>query len=197
MKEAGIKAIIQKINAETEQHSSERFLQLKGDIDKEISSKNALYRDELEKRRETLKNLNKHKYDLALDRMGNRFSRELLTYRHNLIDDIFNMAIEKLRNASEKEFSDLFLSAVAGLEGNFNLHIGELSEGKLDVRIIEKAQEVNRGLTITLSQENISGKSGFLLNDERVEYNCLFEDLIENKKNEQATFILREVFGDM
>jgi len=196
MKETGIHAIIQKINADAEQHSGDRFLQRKSGIDKEADSKKSAYAEELQKRREMLKNNNKHEYDLLLDRLNSRFSRELLAYRRGLVDDIFDMAAAKLRDASGEEFSEMFSKAVCGLTGEFVLHIGGLSKGKLDAGIIELAQKENAGLTLTLSPDAIPAKSGFVLKDDRVEYNCLFEDLIEDKKAEQANLILREVFGE-
>ena len=194
MKEAGIHAIIQKIKADAERHSSDRYSQIKGEADLEINSEMVFHQDELSKRRETLKNHNEHEYAILLDRMKSRFHRELLTYRNHLIDAIFDMAATKLRAASEEELTNMFLTTVEELKGNFSLYIGEYSEGKLNADVIEKVR--NRGLFIVLNSDAVPRKSGFLLSNDTVEYNCLFEDLIEDKKSEQAAMILKEVFGD-
>jgi len=194
MRESGIQAIIQKINADAEMHSGERYAQMKHEADREADAEKALFEAELSKRRDMLINTNKHEYTLRHDRMGSRFHRELLTYRQTLIDEIFDMAAAKLRGASQKEFYEMFAAAVKGLKGNFTLHIGALSKGMLDSQAVEKAKSGK--LQITISPDLIPGKSGFLLKDERVEYNCLFEDLIEDLKNERSALILKEVFGD-
>ena len=194
MRESGIQAIIQKINADAERHSGERYAHLKYETDREADAEKALFEGDLSKRRDMLINTNKHEYTLLYDRMSSRFHRDLLTYRQVLIDEIFDMAAARLRNASPKEFHDMFAAAVKGLKGNFTLYVGALSKGMLDGQMVEKVK--NGKLNIALSPEPIPGKSGFLLKDERVEYNCLFEDLIEDMKNERSALILKEVFGD-
>lgn len=146
--------------------------------------------------------LQKHnglEYARLFERISSRLNREILTYQHNLIDEIFDMAALKLMNASKEEFTDMFKSAVKELSrnsngGNFTLYLGEFSISKLDKTAIENVN-IN-DITIILSDEFIPKKSGFVLSDDRVEYNCLFEDLIEDRKNEQSASILKEVFGD-
>jgi len=191
----GIHAIIQKINADAQQHSSEFFEQRKYSIDEEINSENAVYLRELDKRREMLKKNNEQEHSRMFERMITQFNREILTYQHDLINEIFDAAVLKLRNISKKEFADMFKSAVKNLKGSFVLYLGEFSENKLDISEIEKAAKDNGGINIVLNSAAIPRKSGFVLRDGRVEYNCLFEDLIEDKKTGQAASILKEVFG--
>jgi len=192
----GVRAIIRKIDIDSEQHSKERYEQIKKNADDEISGENEVFLTELAKRRELLKNHNEREYARLFERLDSRLNREVLTYQHILIDEIFDMAAAKLRDASDKEFSDMFYHAVKGLRGSFVLYLGELSNGRIGKSDIEKAVEENGGIEIILSGETIPKKSGFVLRDDRVEYNCLFEDLIEDKKNEQAASILKEVFGE-
>ena len=190
----GVHAIIQKINLDARQHGDERYTQLKNDIDNEIDGENTFYREELDKRREMLIKHNELEYMRIHERLNSRLHRELLTYQRDLLNEIFDMAVYKLRDASEKDFLDMFRASIRGLKGSFTLYLGALSEGKLDIGSINESIEGNSGLSITLSPEVIPFKSGFVLADERVEYNCLFEDLIEDKKNEQAAAVLKEVF---
>ena len=197
MKETGIHAILGKICEDADQHSSELYLKIKDETDKEIESENAFYHEEMAKRREILTNHNENEYGLLHDRLSSRFNRELLIYRHKLIDDIFDMAAKKLRNVSKNEFAGMFADAVRGLKGDYVLYAGELTKDKLGAQDVKRAMKENDGLTITLSPETIPQKSGFLLKDDRVEYNSLFEDLIDNKRNEQASLIMNEVFGDL
>ncbi|MCL2518185.1 MAG: hypothetical protein FWF15_06435 [Oscillospiraceae bacterium] len=191
----GIQAIIHKINVDAEEHSNDHRGQMKEEIDEEINHDTAVYLGDLSKRSEMLKKHNEIQYMRLHERLSSRLNREILTYQRNLINEIFDKAISKLREASDKEFTDMFNSAVANLKGKYTLYLGELSKGKLDDAAIAVAIE-NAGADITLSGETIPKKSGFVLKDDRVEYNCLFEDLIEDKKNEQAALVLKEVFGE-
>lgn len=192
----GTHAIIQKINTDAEENGNELYEWRKALIDNEISGENSVYLFDLEKRREMLIKNNVHEYDRMSEQIISRLNREILTYQRNLTDEIFDMAVSELRNISKREFSDMFRAAVKELKGNFILYPGELSKDMLDAAEIEKAVKENIGIDIVLSDEIIPKKSGFVLRDERVEYNCLFEDLIEDKKNEQSAAVMKEVFGD-
>ena len=193
---AGIHAIISKINEETEQHASERYAHIRDEADREVDGENALRRDESDKQREVLKKHNEHEYARRLEHQRSRLNRELLVYQHKLTGEIFDMAAAKLRNASDDEFSAIFRAAIKGLKGNYTLYPGALSKGRLNARAIEEATAENAELDITLSSESIPGKSGFLLRDDRIEYNCLFEDLVEELKTDRSAAIMKEIFGD-
>ena len=191
----GIHAIIQKIQADAQEHSDERFAQIKNEIDGEISGEVARHREDFTKRREVLRKHNEHEYVRLSERLSSRLNRELLKFQHGLIDEIFELAAEKLRNVSAEEFTCMFKSAVNGFTGAFTLYLGEYSSGKLERRVIAEAEKAIPGLSLTLSGELIPRKSGFVLADERVEYNWLFEDLVVNRKSEKAAVMFKEVFG--
>ena len=106
------------------------------------------------------------------------------------------MAVAKLQDVPNDEFTGMFKSAVKWLRGNFTLHLGALSEGKLDDRALREAMSETEGLVISLSSETIPDKSGFALSNDNVEYNHIFEDLIEDVKRDNAAAIMKEVFGN-
>jgi len=193
---AGVQAIIAKINEDANRDSSDKFAQTKDAIDLEIDGENALFREDMDKQREVLEKHTAHEYARRLEYQRSRLNRELLVYQHELTDEIFDMVVLKLREVANDEFSIMFQAAVKGLKGSYTLLAGELSAGKLNGRALGGAMGDNVGLDLALSSETIPGKSGFVLRDDRVEYNNLFEDLVEDMKHERAAAILKEVFGD-
>ena len=193
----GIHAIIQKINIEAEKNSSEYYEYRKNRSDEELNAENAAYLDDLGKRCDMLKKNNEREYTRMLERIISRMNLDILTYQHNLINEIFNMAVSKLKDISEKEFSNMFKSTVKNLTGSFTLYLGEFSAGKLDRAAIEEAIKERENINIILSDETVPKKSGFVLIDDRVEYSCLFEDLIEDIKNERSASLLKEIFGEI
>jgi len=193
MKE-GIQAIIQQINLDAVQHGDQKFAQLKNELDRELERERALFQKELDQHREVFIKHTEQELKNQLERLSRRLNRELLTYRHELLDEIFDMAVSKLKDISEQEFADIFISAVKGHEGSYTLYIGEYSRDKLDARTVSEAVKASQGLEITISGDEIPRKSGFLLRQSGVEYNYLFEDLIEDKRSEQSAAILKEVF---
>ena len=193
---AGIQAIIMKINEDADQQGVERFMQLKNAVDRDIGDENTQYREESDKQHEVLKKHNEHEYARRLEYQRSRLNRELLIYQHELTSEIFDIAVDKLRRVTNDEFATMFKAAVTGLKGSYVLRLGALSEGKLEGRAIEEAMGENIGLDIALSSETIPHRSGFTLRDARVEYDHLFEDLVEDIKGRQAAAIMKDIFGN-
>ena len=192
----GIQSIISHIDSDAVSHSFERLNHLKNATDREIERENAAFLSDLEQRKEIL--LAHHAAELRhrLERHSRRLNRDLLTYRRELLDEIFGMAVRELSEISADEYADIFRAATADLRGSYTLHIGELSQDKLSTDNVNEAVKSNNGLEIQVSRHHIPGRSGFVIRDDRVEYNYLFEDLIEDKKSEQSAMILKEVFAD-
>ena len=190
----GIRSIIEKIHSDAENHSAERYNEIKETTDIEIENENANYIKELEDAKEALIIQNEHDYSYQIERLKSHKHREILIYRHELTDKIFDAALLKLRSADNEEFISMFKNAVKKLSGSFVLYPGEFSIDKLKKEAIEEVQKDNAGLSISLSSEFIPQKSGFVLKSDKIEYNCLFEDLIEEKKSVLATAVLKEVF---
>ena len=192
----GISAIIRQIDSDATRHSGDRLDHMKAAIDREIERENALIRADIEQRRDILLTNSKHEMRHRLERYSRRLNRELLTYRRELLNELFDMAVRKLSSISEEEYSDVFLSAIKDLSGCFTLYIGEYSQDKLRTQTIENAVKALPGLEIKISPDVVAQKSGFVIMDSRVEYNYLFEDFIEDMKSEQAAKILKEVFEE-
>lgn len=192
----GINAIIKKIDEEAQQHSEKRYAQLKSTIDLDADSEKQLYREELDKQLSALKKHFEHEYERRIEYQRRRMNRELLEYKHELSDQIFAKVVRKFRDVTDEEFSAMFNAAVKELKGRYTLQLGARTEGKLDSRALEDAMKRYEGLEIVFSGETIPNKSGFVISDERVEYNCLLEDLVEDLKNDRLAAIMKEVFGD-
>ena len=193
---AGIQAIIMKISEDAHRHGSERFSQVKNAIDSEIDGENAVYGEEADKQREVFRKHSEHEYARRIEYQRSRLNRELLLYQHKLTDEIFDMAVAKLRDFAGDELTALFKSEVKWMTGGYTLHLGALSEGKINDNVLREAMEETEGLHITLSPERIPNKSGFALRNDAVEFNHIFEDLIEDVKKKETAPMMKELFGN-
>ena len=190
----GIHAIIRKIHLDAELDSTGRYNMLKENIDAKIKEENATHKIEFEKQKEALLKHNSLEYARMLERTSSRLSRDLIAYQYELISEILDMAVTKLRNITSEEFKKRVSASVKGIKGGFVMTLGELSETKLTAADIEEIVKNEDGLQITLSDRYVPGKSGYLLKDGRVEYNCLFEDIIDDIKAERTAELMKEVF---
>jgi V/A-type H+-transporting ATPase subunit E len=191
----GIHAIVQKIHIDAESDSADRYTRIKNSVDTKISAESTAQQDDYVKQREALFKHNELEYARMLERHTSRLNRELLAYQYELVDEIFNMAVSKLRNISKSEFEALLKSSVKGLHGKYTLTLGELSQHMLTAAEVDEVIKECTNLEIAFSKNTVPAKSGFILRDDRVEFNCLFEDLMDDIKNEQTAAIMNEVFG--
>ena|GEM_PF-1244173 len=192
----GLHAIIEKIHEDAARDSEARFAQIAGDVDCEIGEEQTRYCEETDKQHEILQKRNAHEYAYRIENQRARLNRQLMAYQRKLTEDIFAQAAAKLQHVSDEVFHRVFCLAAKGLSGSYVLTLGELSAGKISGEVIAQAMKENQNLHISLAAETIERKSGFTLSDDRVEYNCLFEDLAEDLKNERMAAIIQEVFGD-
>jgi len=193
---ARVQHIVDRIITEAEQHSELRYDEITGSIRDRIESENQAQSDNLHKRRDLLLRHNEREYLRLLEQLESRFSRDRLAYEHSLVDEIFEDALVKLRESTNEEFYTMFSEAVRDLTGTYTLLPGRLSAGKINAADVERATSGNPELHITLGDTTIAAKSGFLLQNQFVEYNCLFEDLIEQLKSENSALIHMELFKD-
>ena len=161
-----------------------------------LKSQTEKYQHEYEKHQLLHKRHKEQELEDAIERRSSALNRELLNYLQQLYNEIFELAVAKLRAISEEEFAFLFEHAVADVRGDFTLYLGELTGDKLKPAVIERIVSGKDGLNMTLCPDTIPNKSGFMFADDFIEYNCLFEDLMKEKKDEQAASILKEVFFD-
>jgi len=190
-----VKELIRKIGEDAGRHAAERYEQIKIEIDEEINGEDSVYAEETRKKRETLITHYNREYARVNERVQSRLHQEIIAYQNALIEEIFTAALKKIKNISGDVFIDMVLAAFEGIEGTFDLYIGELSETEIDKSRLAEAVKNCRSVKIRVMEETIPLKSGFLFKDDRVEYDCLFEDLIDEKLSGQSAEILEEVFG--
>ena len=193
----GIQAIVRQIDSDATTHGQERLSHMNAQTDAEIERENARFVDDLKKRREMLLTNNNHELRHRLERYSRRLNHWLFLYRRELLDEIFDMAAKKLSAISGQEYMEIFIGAIGKLSGCFTLQIGEYSREKLSADMVWNAARQVEGFDIVMSPDYIPSKNGFILSNGAVEYNYLFEDMIEDKKNELSPLILKEVFEEI
>lgn len=190
---AGINAIIQKINEEAELHEQEKLAALAQKIDSDCERDIAAQTSDFERHRDILIRQKEHELSILLERKQHSLDREVLEYQRMLLDEIFDAAVLELRNIPKDQFISIFQSVTGGLSGEFDLILGQHSQGKLTK---EDTANTGSNLKITLQDTLYQGKSGFILTNDNVEYNCFFEDLADHYKERRSAAIIKDVFTD-
>lgn len=188
--------IIQLIHSDFQLESNEIVEKAKEEAESLYNEEWNGYQQEYTKRKEKLQKHASSELEIIAERKAQRLHRELLTYKNELLNEIFNKAAEKLNNLGKEQFQDYFNSAIdtAKLSGTFKLFIGEHSKNKVDQNMLNNVE--NSELKLILQNTYIPNKGGFLINNEKVEYNFLFEDLLEDIKRTSGAKIAKEVFEE-
>ena len=109
-------------------------------------------------------------------------SRKLeLLAKQQLIDESFNMAIEKIINLDDDEYIELILDKA----GQIGCSAGEMILNKKDKkRIGSKLEAKLKNINLSLSTGTADIRGGFILQDGNISYNASIEKMILSQKDE-------------
>lgn len=113
-----------------------------------------------------------------------------LSTKQEMLDKAFVLALEKLNQLSEKEYTDLLaqLAVKASVSGSEQLIFPASDRARYGVKVATKANEIlkkaGKPAALTLSEETRAFQGGLLVSDGDVEVNCTFETLVRLARNE-------------
>ncbi|MGY3778986.1 V-type ATP synthase subunit E [Isobaculum melis] len=120
---------------------------------------------------------------------------EQLTLKQAEIEKVFVQAEQKLAALEQPDFLAFVAQKVNEVpeNGAFILALGEKSTHLLtDLTLLN--QKLEEGKTLTLATETIPGKSGFTLNQTGIEFNFIFEEMLQMLREEMIPEISTILF---
>lgn len=120
---------------------------------------------------------------------------KILQVKQDILKDIFHEAKYQLKNIDSKTFRH-FLSDVSKQFQNYGeieLILGEESQTLVDQEWLNRQDLSN--LIVTLKEETVKNESGLLIQKEGIEYNFLFNELVDDIKVEMLPIISKELFN--
>lgn len=125
---------------------------------------------------------------------NNEKRNDLLSVKENIIDDVFQDALSQLEGLSGNDLLPFIEQALTQVDSNkaHTLYFGDKTAQGFSDDERGKLQEKNPQLTV--SEETLKQTAGFIVEQDGIEYNYRFEDLITEIEPELKVAISQEVF---
>lgn len=136
----------------------------------------------------------RREYEIKKNTLLIQKRNELLAAKQEILNKVFSDAIEELDNIDASTFQGFTKSVLNRFEEGsvLTLTLGEKSVGLLDSQWL--AQNQPSHLTVQLSNDTVSNKSGLIIDKEGIDYNFLFDSLVEDIKPDILPEISNHLF---
>lgn len=135
-----------------------------------------------------------NQYEIELNSISINERNEKLKIKQSYIEQVLNKVQSKLDAIDAESFKSFTTDILKQFSHakHLDLVLGEKSKGLIDDNWLSTINI--DGLDVSLSDKTVPNESGFLLEDENIEYNFLFSELIKNNKNEYIRQIDQKLF---
>ena len=159
----------------------------KQQLEKEVAAHLARYEKELQK-----------ELSLKVSDLHVKSRNRMLAAKQQVLDELFADAKEQLQNITAEDF-DAFVErklALVQLTGTVELVFGSKSAPLVSETMIQRWQaQFEPDLTIQVAKETIPNRSGVVFKQGEVEFNFIFEVLLESKEEELSYQLIAFIFN--
>lgn len=153
--------------------------------------------EEVQKRlqaKEQIKADAEHDYTIRRNTLDIRRRNEVLAAKQSILNNTFKEAKYKLDNLDKETFRQFTANVLKQFinEEQVTLKLGEKSAHSIDGAWVTANKPAE--LTVLVSDETVKGQSGVLIEKNGIEYNFLFDSLVEDAKTDILPDISNELF---
>lgn len=184
----------QLILADLEKESKQRIEVATKEQEERINQMNAQY-SQLEMAKKTaLKQEAKSQYEKEQQTILNASKKEVLRVKRELLESVFEDVLQVMSTWSGETLRLFIESAIRKLpkQQQTTLTFGEETVSRLSDE--EKHALTSQFAFVHIDEATLPKKAGFVLKQEGIEYNYLFESLIEDLKEEYSPILARKAF---
>ena len=172
---------------EAEKEIAKKERTKKKQLEKEVAAHLARYEKELQK-----------ELSLKVSDLHVKSRNRMLAAKQQVLDELFAEAKEQLQNITAEDF-DAFVErklALVQLTGTVELVFGSKSAPLVSETMIQRWQaQFEPDLTIQVAKETIPNRSGVVFKQGEVEFNFIFEALLESKEEELSYQLIAFIFN--
>ena len=193
---------IRKLTTKIVEDAQKKQAHLIEEAEKEIAKKERIKKQQLEK--EVAAHLaryeKEHQKELSLkvSDLHVKSRNRMLAAKQQVLDELFADAKEQLQNITAEDF-DAFVErklALVQLTGTVELVFGSKSAPLVSETMIQRWQaQFEPDLTIQVAKETIPNRSGVVFKQGEVEFNFIFEALLESKEEELSYQLIAFIFN--
>ncbi|MBF6978244.1 hypothetical protein IU403_03690 [Aerococcaceae bacterium zg-BR22] len=124
--------------------------------------------------------------------MTNQGRQGNLINRQHLIDELFEGAVEQMTNWSSDTLQSFLFKVLDQFQQQVTLVFGDKTKGQLSTEQLAALQ--SHYPNVTVSEELLANAAGFIIRDARVDYNFLYNQLVDSIRSEMSTQLVQQVF---
>ena len=193
---------IRKLTTKIVEDAQKKQAHLIEEAEKEIAKKERIKKQQLEK--EVAAHLARYEKELQkelslkVSDLHVKSRNRMLAAKQQVLDELFADAKEQLQNITAEDF-DAFVErklALVQLTGTVELFFGSKSAPLVSETMIQRWQaQFEPDLTIQIAKETIPNRSGVVFKQGEVEFNFIFEALLESKEEELSYQLIAFIFN--
>ncbi len=193
---------IRKLTTKIVEDAQKKQAHLIEEAEKEIAKKERIKKQQLEK--EVAAHLARYEKELQkelslkVSDLHVKSRNRMLAAKQQVLDELFADAKEQLQNITAEDF-DAFVErklALVKLTGTVELVFGSKSAPLVSETMIQRWQaQFEPDLTIQVAKETIPNRSGVVFKQGEVEFNFIFEALLESKEEELSYQLIAFIFN--
>ena len=193
---------IRKLTTKIVEEAQKKQAHLIEEAEKEIAKKERIKKQQLEK--EVAAHLARYEKELQkelslkVSDLHVKSRNRMLAAKQQVLDELFADAKEQLQNITAEDF-DAFVErklALVQLTGTVELVFGSKSAPLVSETMIQRWQaQFEPDLTIQVAKETIPNRSGVVFKQGEVEFNFIFEALLESKEEELSYQLIAFIFN--
>lgn len=168
---------------ETRQNSEEEIKAARGKIE-----------EERQRRKESIDAEVEQDYSIQKNTLQNQQRNSILASKQTIISKLLVEAKNKLNEINSDQFKTFTENVLKQFEeqGTVDLVVAEESSGIIDQMWLDQLSFSN--LKVNLSEETVKNKSGIIIQQKGIEYNFLFDELVDEIKPDVVPGISQELF---
>ncbi|BAM47460.1 MAG: hypothetical protein GX972_07580 [Amphibacillus sp.] len=179
-----IKALSKQILAQTKEQGESKLAEYRKIADDKLEETRQKLQQNEEKQKELIVQSVNNDYERQAQTMKNNLRNNILAKKQALLNTIFDKAIEEIQNWDDNQFAEFISGVLKQIDQNKSWSIvpGEHSIDKIKSKPVQEV--LAQYSVVTVSDEIVKNKAGFILEQGGIDYNFCFDILINELKKE-------------
>lgn len=167
------------------------------DLELKISRARASLQKEVERRLETLKKELQREKERFLFRLQANYNMELLRLKNEIIDGVFQDALEHILSLPEQDYLALLEGWLKKTEipAKSELRLCERDLRRIGPELVRRINESAKKELLLLSDSPVDIKGGFILGTKNFEIDRGLDTLLSHLREECTPFVAAQLFG--
>lgn len=148
---------------------------------------------EKQRRQERIQAEQKAQYEKDKNALSNQKRNQLLAKKQNDITAVFDSTKERMEQLNQEEFQQFLATVLEQYQDKeIELVVGEKSRSFVSSQWIEKQNQA--GNNVRLSDEQVSKKAGFVIRHKGIDYNYIFDALVDDTREDVLPTVSQKLF---